>query len=451
MSNEMRATRFASTTDMGLAGTKAPAGLDHLLYAEDIEGSKAHAAMLADREILTRTDASAIMQGLEDIRIEIESGTFQFAGETKDIHINIEHRLTQMIGEAAQRMHMARSHNDQIATDLRLWVKKQTARIDQQLVLYQQALAEKALTHAATVMPGSVHGQPAQPVTFGHHLLAYVEMAARDRGRFKNAQERMNECPLGASMLAGTSLPIDRHQTAQLLGFKRPMQNSIDAVSDQDFIIEALSAAAICASHLLKLAEEFSLWANPQFNFVIFNSSLTTSAPQKRNSDIAELVRIKTGRIYGALIQLLSSIRNLREDKEPLFDTLATLSLSIELMTKLVLEIEPNVKTLRKAAETGFINASDLADSLVHLYRIPSRHAKTIADRLGKRAEERGIALSKFTLEELQAEHKAISREIYSVLKPASFVKSCISEGGTAPKNVRAQARRWLKNLRDAS
>jgi argininosuccinate lyase len=464
MRNEMWGGRFAAEPNAAIVEINASLGFDrslydHLLYAEDIEGSKAYAAMLAERNILSRADASAIMQGLEDIRREIESGQFIFKAELEDIYMNIEARLTEMIGEAAQRMHTARSRSDQMATDLRLWVRKQIFRIDMQLKYFQRSLAQKALVHAATVMPGYMHQQIAQPITFGHHLLAYVEMAGRDRGRFSDAQARLNECPLGAGMLAGISLPIDRKQTAELLGFARPMQNSLDAVSDRDFIIEAVSASAICIMHLTQLAEEIIVWLSPQFNFLFLSEPLVSNAPsllQKCSPDVAD-VRAKTGRIYGALIGLLTMMKgmplayqkDMQEDKEPLFDALTSLSLTIEAMTRLIDDVQPNIKEMHKAAEKGFGNASDLTDWLVQKLKLSFRQAHTITGRLMKKAEEKRLPLAKFKLADLQVEYSGITDDVYSVLKPSASVNGRISEGGTAPKNVRAQARRWLKALRN--
>ena len=454
----MWGSRFSVAPDRLMAEMTASIGFDQRLYAEDIEGSKAHAAMLADAQIVSRADASAIMRGLDEIRAEIEEGRFKFRSELEDIHMNIEQRLTQLIGEAAQRLHTARSRNDQMATDLRLWARKQLLRVDEQLSLYQDALAHKALAHAATVMPGATHMQNAQPVTFGHHLLAYVEMAARDRSRFADALQRMNECPLGASALGGTSFPIDRVQTAELLGFARPCRNSIDAVSDRDFVLEILSASAICAMHLSRLAEEIILWVNPHYNFLHLSDPFmagASSMPQKRNPDAAEMVRAKTGRIFGALMGMLTIMKGLplsyqkdmQEDKEPLFDTLATLSISIEVMTRLVIDAAPNAKTMRRAADQGFANASDLTDWLVQTLKLPFRQAHAATGRLVKKAEQRGVPLSKLKLQEFQAENEGITPEIYDVLKAGSSVKRRVSEGGTAPKNVRTQARRWLKIL----
>lgn len=450
--------RFAQGPADIMEEINASIGFDRKLYRQDIEGSKAHVRMLATQSIVSGEDADKILQGLDTIASEIEGGSFEFSRTLEDIHMNIEARLAELIGPVAGRLHTARSRNDQVATDFKLWVRDTLDQLDGQLRDLQRALATKAETHAAVVMPGFTHLQSAQPVTFGHHLMAYVEMAARDRGRFRDARARLNESPLGAAALAGTSFPIDRAATAQALGFDRPAANSLDAVSDRDFVIEALSAASICAMHLSRFAEEIVVWCSAQFNFLTLSDAFTTGSsimPQKKNPDAAELVRAKTGRIYGGLNALLTVMKGLplayskdmQEDKEQAFDALQNLSLAIAAMTGMVEDMEPNVRSLKKAAGSGFSTATDLADWCVRALDMPFRDAHHVTGRLVALAVDRNTELHKLSLADMQEIEPRINEDIYSVLTVDKSVRSRVSYGGTAPVNVRKQARRWLKML----
>jgi argininosuccinate lyase len=458
MKNRMWGGRFAEGPDAVMEEINASIDFDRNLFRQDIRGSVAHARMLAHQGIIGADDAEKIVTGLDTILREIEAGTFAFSRELEDIHLNIEARLTELIGPAAGRLHTARSRNDQVATDFRLWVRDTIDHIDGALAALQQALTEKALAHAATVMPGFTHLQSAQPVTFGHHLMAYVEMLGRDRSRFADARKRLNESPLGAAALAGTSFPIDRQMTAEALGFDRPAANSLDAVSDRDFAVEALAAASLCAVHLSRFAEEIVIWSSAGFRFVTLSDRFTTGSsimPQKRNPDAAELVRAKTGRIAGALIGLivvlkglpLAYAKDMQEDKEPVFDALGSLELSIAAMTGMVTDMEPNVPAMRKAAGAGFSTATDLADWLVRTLGLPFRDAHHVTGRIVAEAERRGVALDRLPLDALQAIEPRITDGVFSVLSVRQSVTSRRSFGGTAPENVRREARRWLKRL----
>src|SRR5262244_294899 len=458
MSNKMWGGRFASQPDAIMAEINASIDVDQRLYRQDIVASKAHAAMLARQSIISAEDAAKIAHGLDTILSEIEQGTFAFKRELEDIHMNVEARLAELIGPAAGRLHTARSRNDQVATDFRLYLRDAIDEIDGLLRAYQRALAEKGLDHAATIMPGFTHLQTAQPVTFGHHLLAYVEMTARDRGRFADARARLNECPLGAGALAGTSFPLDRDATAQDLGFSHPMANSLDAVSDRDFVMETLSAAALAAVHLSRFAEEIVLWTSPLGGLITLSDNFTTGSsmmPQKRNPDAAELVRAKTGRIIGALNALLVVMKGLplayqkdmQEDKEGAMDALSALALSLAAMTGMVRDMEPNVARMKKAAGQGHATATDLADWLVQSLNVPFREAHHITGRIVAAAGKQGVALDKLPLKVMQAIEPRITRDVFAVLTVDESVKSRASHGGTAPKNVRRQANRWLKAL----
>jgi argininosuccinate lyase len=458
MSNKMWGGRFRTGPDAVMEEINASIDVDRHLFREDIAASKAHAAMLAKQGIITAKDARAIAHGLDTILSEIESGKFKFQRALEDIHMNVESRLAELIGPAAGRLHTARSRNDQVATDFRLWIRATVDGIDAALHAYQHALAQKALEHAATVMPGFTHMQTAQPVTFGHHLLAYVEMAARDRGRFADARKRANQSPLGAAALAGTAFPIDRAMTAKALGFDKPMANSLDAVSDRDFALEAMSAAAITAVHLSRLAEEIVLWSSPLVGLIALSDRFTTGSsimPQKRNPDAAELVRAKTGRIVGALEALLMVMKGLplayqkdmQEDKEGAIDALAALSLSIAAMTGMVGDLTPDVARMRSAAGEGYATATDLADWLVRRLNIPFREAHHVTGRIVAQAAAEKVPLEKLPLTAMQAVDKRITKEVFAVLSVDNSVKSRLSFGGTAPKNVRREAARWLKAL----
>src|SRR6202020_1209798 len=387
---------------------------DWTLYPQDIAASKAHAAMLAKKGIITAQDAKKIAHGLDTILSEFRASKFAFNSGLEDIHMNIEGSLAELIGPAAGRLHTARSRNDQVATDFRLWVRDYIDGFDTALAGYQRALAEKALQYADTVMPGFTHLQPAQPVTFGHHLLAYVEMAARDRGRFADARSRLNESPLGAAALAGTSFPIDRAMTAKALGFARPMANSLDAVADRDFVLETLSACSIAAVHLSRFAEEIVIWSSPLTGLIRLSDKFTTGSsmmPQKRNPDAAELVRAKSGRILGALMGLLTVIKglplayqkDLQEDKEGAIDAIGALTLSLTAMTGMVRDMEPNVARMKEAAGEGYSTATDLADFLVRTLKMPFREAHHVTGRIVAKAAEAGVSLDLLPLSDMQA------------------------------------------------
>ena len=457
-SNKMWGGRFGANPDPIMADINTSIDFDRHLYRQDIAASKAHAAMLAKTGIITAQDAKRIAHGLDTILSQIEAGKFTFKRALEDIHMNVESRLAELIGPAAGRLHTARSRNDQVATDFRLWVRDWLDGIDAALAAYQRALAEKALEHAATVMPGFTHLQTAQPVTFGHHLLAYVEMAARDRGRFADARARLNESPLGAAALAGTSFPIDRAMTAKALGFARPMANSLDAVADRDFVLETLSACAITAVHLSRFAEEIVIWSSPLVGLVRLSDRFTTGSsimPQKRNPDAAELVRARTGRVVGALTTLLMVMKGLplayqkdmQEDKEGTIDALGTLAVSIGAMTGMVRDLEPDLARMRQAAGEGYATATDLADWLVRTLKLPFREAHHFTGRIVAAAAKAGVALDKLPLAAMQAIEPRITGAVFGVLSVEKSVKSREVYGGTAPKNVRAQAKRWLKRL----
>ena len=458
MSNKMWGGRFASGPGAIMEEINASIDFDRHLYRQDIATSKAHADMLAKQGIITADDAKKIAHGLDTILSEIEAGKFSFKRALEDIHMNVEGRLSELIGDTAGRLHTARSRNDQVATDFRLWMRDTVETIDAALAGYQRALAEKSLAHAATVMPGLTHMQTAQPVTFGHHLLAYVEMAARDRGRFADASKRLNESPLGAVALAGTSFALDRDMTAKALGFDRPMANSLDAVSDRDFVMEVLAAAAITSVHLSRLAEEIVLWASPLTGLVKLSDKFTTGSsimPQKRNPDAAELVRGKTGRVVGALNALLIVMKGLplayakdmQEDKQGTMDALGALSLSIAAMAGMVADLEPDAARMKKAAGEGYATATDLADWLVRALKIPFREAHHVTGRIVAKAEEAGVTLHRLPLAAMREIEPRIGDDVFSVLSVDRSVKSRTSFGGTAPKNVRAQAKKWLRKL----
>jgi argininosuccinate lyase len=415
--------------------------------------------MLAKQGIISAQDAKKISHGLDTILSEIEAGKFKFKRSLEDIHMNVEARLAELIGEAAGRLHTARSRNDQVATDFRLWVRDAIDAIDGELADYQRALAERAREHAATVMPGFTHLQTAQPVTFGHHLLAYVEMAARDRSRFADARKRLNESPLGAAALAGTSFPLDRAMTAKELGFDRPAANSLDAVSDRDFVLETLAAAAITAVHLSRFAEEIVLWTSPLVGLLALSDKFTTGSsimPQKRNPDAAELVRAKSGRIIGSLDALLIVMKGLplayqkdmQEDKEGAIGALEALSLCLVAMTGMVRDMQPDAARMKAAAGEGYSTATDLADWLVREIGMPFRDAHHVTGRIVAVAEKRGAALEDLPLAAMQEVEPRITKDVFGVLSVERSVKSRTSLGGTAPRNVERQAAQWLKRLK---
>jgi argininosuccinate lyase len=456
--NKMWGGRFTSSPAAIMEEINASVGFDKALAPYDVRASKAHAAMLGRQGIISREDARKIAAGLDRVLAEIERGEFSFSRALEDVHMNVESRLKELIGEPAARLHTARSRNDQVATDFRLYVREWIDGADEALAALQLALARKAEAASALIMPGFTHLQPAQPVTFGHHLLAYVEMLARDRGRLAGARERLNECPLGAAALAGTSFPIDRDATAEALGFDRPCANSLDAVSDRDFVLETLAAASIAAMHLSRLADEMVLWMTPQLGFVRLSDRFTTGSsimPQKRNPDAAELVRAKVGRIAAAFQSLLMVMKglplayakDLQEDKEPTFDALASLGLGIAAMTGMVDDLEPNAEAMRAAAGAGFSTATDLADWLVRALGLPFREAHHVTGRIVAAAEARGVGLDALPLEAMQEVEPRITGEVFSVLSVENSVKSRASYGGTAPQNVRKMARTWTKRL----
>ncbi len=457
--NSMWGGRFAGGVDAIMEAINASIGFDRRLYAQDIAGSRAHAAMLATRDIITSADAEAIDAGLAQVKDEIESGSFPFRTALEDIHMNIEARLKEIIGEPAGRLHTARSRNDQVAVDFRLWVREQCDAAIAGIDALMRAFLGQAHAGADWVMPGFTHLQTAQPVTWGHHMLAYVEMLARDRGRFIDARARMNECPLGAAALAGTSFPIDRHQTAAALGFDRPTANSLDSVSDRDFALEFLGAAAICAMHLSRFAEELVIWSSAQFRFVRLSDAFTTGSsimPQKKNPDAAELLRAKLGRILGANVALFTVMKGLaltyskdmQEDKELTFDAADNLMLGLAAMEGMVRDMTANREALAVAAASGFSTATDLADWLVRALGLPFRDAHHVTGSLVKMAEDAGIDLPDLTLEQMKSVHPDITDAVFEVLGVDNSVRSRISYGGTAPDQVRAQVARWQETLR---
>jgi argininosuccinate lyase len=450
--------RFAAGPAAIMEEINASIGFDKKLWRQDILGSLAHAAMLGKAGVISPEDVTAISAGLGGIGAEIEAGQFSFTTALEDIHMNIEARLTERIGEAGKRLHTARSRNDQVATDFRLWVREAVDGIIAQITDVMHALAERAATHAADPMPGFTHLQTAQPVTFGHHLLAYVEMLERDRGRLADSRRRMNICPLGSAALAGTSFPIDRDMTSAALGFDRPSANSLDAVSDRDFALEFLSSAAICAMHLSRFAEEIVIWCSAPYRFVRLSDAFTTGSsimPQKRNPDAAELVRAKTGRVTGALVGLLMVMKGLplayakdmQEDKEPVFDAAEAWALSLAAVAGMVRDMTPDTARMREFAGSGFATATDLADWLVRVLKLPFRSAHHITGILVGMAEKKGTGLAGLTLEEMRGVEPGITAEAFSVLTVDASVASRTSYGGTAPINVAREAARWLAAL----
>ena len=453
-SNQMWGGRFAAGPAAIMEEINASIGFDQKLYAQDIAGSIAHATMLAAQGIITEADRDQIVFGLKQIESEIESGKFEFSRKLEDIHMNVESRLATLIGPAAGRLHTARSRNDQVALDFRLWVKDELRKTEKALTGLIAAFLDKAEQHADTVMPGFTHLQTAQPVTFGHHCMAYVEMFGRDRSRVRHAIEHLDESPIGAAALAGTPYPIDRHMTAKALGFREPTRNSIDTVSDRDFALEFLSIAAISAVHLSRFAEEIVIWTTPYFGFIRLSDSFSTGSsimPQKRNPDAAELVRAKTGRINGALIALttvmkglpLAYSKDMQEDKEQVFDAAENLELAIAAMTGMVSDMTVNVANMKKAAGSGFSTATDLADWLVRNLGIPFRDAHHITGAAVKLAETQGVDLAQLPLSDLQNLEARITDDVYKVLTPEASCASRQSYGGTAPDQVRIQIQRW--------
>lgn len=459
MSNRMWGGRFGDGPDDIMEEINASIGFDQRLYSQDLNGSRAHASMLVHQGIIEPEDGNAIADGLDKIEAEIKDGSFQFARALEDIHMNIEDRLRELIGPTAGRLHTARSRNDQVATDFRLYVRETIDHIESQITKLQHVMATRALDHADTIMPGFTHLQTAQPVTFGHHLLAYVEMLARDKSRFLDARKRLNECPLGAAALAGTSFPIDRELTATSLGFDRPTANSIDSVSARDFALEALSAASICATHLSRLAEEIVIFASSAFHFFELPDAFSTGSsimPQKRNPDAAELVRAKSGRIIGALTSFLVVMKGLplayskdmQEDKEGVFDALDSLSLCLAAMAGMMEKMGIDAQRMQDAAGAGFSTATDLADWLVRELNIPFRDAHHITGALVALAETQKCGLEALSLADMQAVDARITQDVFSVLGVENSVASRTSFGGTAPENVKKAASHWLNQLK---
>ena len=460
--NKMWGGRFELSPADLMTEINASIGFDKAMAPQDIRGSKAHAEMLAAQGIITKGDARDIVKGLDQVKAEIDAGTFEFSEKLEDIHLNVESRLTEIIGPAGGRLHTARSRNDQVALDFRMFVRDAVDGLDRGLAHLQRALAVKADAHADVIMPGFTHLQPAQPVTFGHHLLAYVEMLARDRGRLADARKRLNECPLGSAALAGTSFPIDRAMTAEALGFDRPTANSLDGVSDRDFALETLAACAISAMHLSRLAEEIVIWMTPQFGFVRLSDRWTTGSsimPQKRNPDAAELCRAKVGRIAGAFQGLLMVMKGLpltyskdmQEDKEQTFDALRNFQVAVAAMGGMIEDLEPEPDIMRAAAGAGYSTATDLADWLVRTLKLPFREAHHATGAIVRLAETRGETLEKLPLEAMQAIEPRITAEVAKVLSVEASVRSRTSYGGTAPQNVRKMARAWIKRLEKAA
>ena len=457
-SNQMWGGRFAAGPDAIMEAINASIGFDKRMAAQDIAGSRAHAAMLAAQGIVTPSDAEAMREGLLTVLSEIETDTFSFSTALEDIHMNVEARLKEVIGEPAGRLHTGRSRNDQVATDFRLWVRDQLDAASSGLTALIRALVDQAEAGADWVMPGFTHLQTAQPVTWGHHMMAYVEMFARDLSRVEDARKRMNESPLGAAALAGTSFPIDREMTAQTLGFDRPMANSLDAVSDRDFALEFLSVASISAMHLSRMAEELVIWSSAQFRFVTLSDRFSTGSsimPQKKNPDAAELIRAKIGRIFGANVALMMVMKGLplayskdmQEDKEQVFDAADNWMLALAAMEGMVKDMTANVENLEDAASAGFSTATDLADWLVRTLDLPFRDAHHVTGSLVAMAEQKGCDLPDLSLEDMQSVHAAITKDVFEVLGVHNSVASRTSYGGTAPVRVREQVARWKEVL----
>ena len=457
-SNKMWGGRFASKPDAVMEAINASIGFDRRMARQDIEGSRAHVRMLGAQGIVADEDVEAILKGLDRVEAEIEAGTFAFSAALEDIHMNVEARLAEIVGPAAGRLHTARSRNDQVALDFRMWVRRQLGLVDRQLVRLMGAFLDKAQAHAGTVMPGFTHLQTAQPVTFGHHCMAYVEMFARDRSRVADALARLDASPLGAAALAGTGFPIDRDATAEALGFSGPTRNSLDSVSDRDFALDFLAAASICGTHLSRLAEEIVVWSTPQFGFVRLSDRFSTGSsimPQKRNPDAAELVRAKSGRLNGALVTLLTVMKGLplayskdmQEDKEALFDAADNLELMLAATAGMVEDMVVLPGPMRRAAGAGFSTATDLADWLVREPGMPFRDAHHVTGRVVALAEEKGVDLEHLALDDLKAIDPTLDESVFDVLSVEASVASRTSFGGTAPVRVREQVAWWRERL----
>ncbi len=463
MTSKMWGGRFAAGPSAIMEEINTSVGFDQRLAKQDVRGSRAHCSMLVAQGIISKTDGEAIQEGLTRIEKDISMGAFVFKRSLEDVHMNIESRLSDLIGEPAGRLHTARSRNDQVATDFRMWVRAAIDTVDEEIKKLQSVLIDKAEAEAGTIMPGFTHLQAAQPVTFGHHLLAYVEMFGRDRGRFADARKRLNECPLGAGAIAGTSFPLDRHLTAEKLDFDRPMANSMDAVSDRDFAIEFLAAASILSMHMSRFAEEMVIWASAQFGFIKFSDAFSTGSsmmPQKRNPDAAELVRAKAGRVFGSLFTLLTVMKGLpltyskdmQEDKEAVFAAFDTLELCLAAMTGMVVDLKPVTERMKAGASAGFTTATDLADWVTQKLNVPFRESHHITGRVVKLAESKGCDLSELTLADMQTVEPRITADVFTVLTAEASAASRNSFGGTAPANVRAQVQsardRFLGNAK---
>jgi argininosuccinate lyase len=456
--NAMWGGRFSMSPSELMTEINASIGFDKVMAPQDIRGSKAHAAMLAAQGIISTADEADIQRGLDLVAAEIADGNFLFSTALEDIHMNVEQRLAKLIGPAAGRLHTARSRNDQVALDFRMYVRDAVDAADAAIETLMRTLAEKSAQHAGVIMPGFTHLQPAQPVTFGHHLLAYVEMFARDRGRLQDARRRMNECPLGAAALAGTSFPIDRHATAKALGFAKPTDNSLDTVADRDFALETLAALAISAMHISRLAEEIVIWMTPQFGFVTLTDQWTTGSsimPQKRNPDAAELCRAKVARIAASFQSLLTVMKGLpltyskdmQEDKEMTFDAIRNFNVAVAAMNGMMADIAPVVERLHAAAGGGYSTATDLADWLVRTLKMPFRDAHHVTGAIVKAAEMQSVALEQLSLGAMQDIESRITADVFTVLSVENSVKSRVSHGGTAPQNVAKMAAAWIKRL----
>ena len=451
MTSKIWGGRFSAGPGAVMEEINVSVAFDQRLAKQDVRGSRAHCTMLVAQGIISKDDGEAIQAGLTRLEKDISAGNFAFKRALEDVHMNIESKLSDLIGLPAGRLHTARSRNDQVATDFRMWVRAAVDTLDAELRKLQSVLIDKAEAEAATIMPGFTHLQAAQPVTFGHHLMAYVEMFGRDRSRFADARVRLNECPLGAGAIAGTSFPIDRHMTAEKLDFDRPMANSMDAVSDRDFAIDFLAASAILATHMSRLAEEMVIWASAQFGFIAFTDAFSTGSsmmPQKRNPDAAELVRGKSGRVFGALFGLLTVMKGLpltyskdmQEDKEAVFGTFDTVELCLAAMTGMIADMKPNRARMRESAKAGFTTATDLADWLTRTLNIPFRESHHITGRAVALAEQKGCDLAELTLADMQSVEGRITQDIFNVLTVEASADSRVSFGGTAPANVRAAA-----------
>ena len=450
--NKLWGGRFSESTDEFVQAFTASVNFDQRMYAQDIQGSKAHATMLADVGVLTAEERDAIVEGLSTIQQEIEAGEFQWSVALEDVHMNIESRLTDLIGVTGKKLHTGRSRNDQVATDIRLWLRDSIDAIDAELLRLLQGLLTLAEREADTIMPGFTHLQTAQPVTFGHHLLAWFEMLVRDRARLADCRQRVNVMPLGSAALAGTTFPINREHTAELLGFAGICENSLDAVSDRDFAIEFCALAALTMTHLSRMSEELVLWTSAQFNFINLPDRFCTGSsimPQKKNPDVPELVRGKTGRVNGHLISLLTLMKSQplaynkdnQEDKEPLFDAVDTLHGSLRAFADMVPAIEPNREAMREAALKGYSTATDLADYLVRA-GLPFRIAHEVVGKAVAYGIEEKKDLSEMSLEELQQFHDCIAEDVFTVLTLEGSVNARNHIGGTSPKQVRAAVAR---------